>query len=109
MVAFDVILLAFCCIECGSWVSVPVWGPEDPLVSFGIGNRFSKGKSKLRGGNYVRRVASALHLYLAILQDSFSDCYGTVLYCIVSCPFRFSAQRQNSDLEFLGSCWPGTN
>ena len=75
-------------------------------MGFDIGNRCSGGKFKLCGGNYVGRVASALHLYMAILQDSFSYCYGTVLYCMISYPFRFSAQRQNSDLELLGRCWP---
>jgi len=73
-------------------------------MGFGIGNGFSEGKSKPCGGNYVGRVASALHLYMAIIQDSLSHCYYIVLYCTVSCPFRFSAQRQNSDLEFLGPC-----
>ena len=103
-VAFDVILLAFCCIECGSWVSVPVWGPDDPVVGFGIGNGFSEGKSKLCGGNYVGSVASALHLYMAILQDSFSHCYGTAQYhAHFASPLKGTML---SDLEFLGPFWP---
>ena len=100
--AFFVILLAFCCTGCGSRILVPVWGSEDSLAGFGIGNRFSGGKSKLCGGNSVRRVA----WHCIYIWPVFRTHFHTVLYCTASYPFRFSARRQNSDLELLGPCLP---
>ena len=78
-------------------------------MGFDIGNGFSGGGSKLCGVIMWEEFESDIDTSLIYGHSSgpISFCYDTGLYCIVSYPFRFSAQRQNSNLELLGDL--GTN